>query len=65
VLQSFVKTSSCLFQRYQYYEISGQSSSLKATGYEGYNLSMNISKFGKIFSRTLVFLSQSNVASPT
>jgi hypothetical protein len=40
VLQSFVKTSPRLFQRYKHFGVSGQSSSLKATGYKGYNLSI-------------------------
>ncbi len=40
VFQSFVKTLSRLFQQYKYFGISGQSSSLKATGYKGYNLSI-------------------------
>jgi hypothetical protein len=42
VLQSFAKTSSRLFQHFGYLETSGQSSSLKATGYKGYNLSINV-----------------------
>jgi hypothetical protein len=42
VLQIFVKTSTRLFQRLKDLGISGQSSSLKATGYKGYNLSMYI-----------------------
>jgi hypothetical protein len=45
VLQSFVKTSPRLFQRYEDFGISGQSSSLKATGYKGYNLSIYASGF--------------------
>ena len=40
MLQSFVKTSPRLFQHFGYLETSGQSSSLKATGYKGYNLSI-------------------------
>ncbi len=45
VLQSFVKTSPRLFQRYKDFGISGQSSSLKATGYKGYNLSIYSTNF--------------------
>ncbi len=40
MLQSLAKTSPRLFQHFGYLETSGQSSSLKATGYKGYNLSI-------------------------
>jgi hypothetical protein len=45
VLQSFVKTLSRLFRQLKAFRISRQSSSLKATGYKGYNLSMYPKKY--------------------